>query len=55
MKIQETDEIAIVTECLLNQITELLDDQGTKISGEPRVKLGIAESNLYKILQLLKQ
>ncbi len=44
----------MLTNLLLEQITDVLDSEGTKINGELRCKLGIAESNLYKISKLLK-
>ena len=54
MKLFEKDEMLILTECLLKQITQVLDSRGTVINGELRCKPGIAESNLYKIAELLK-
>lgn len=54
MKTFEQEEMIIVSKCLLRQITEMLDREGTKIGGELRSKLGAAESNLFKIIQLLE-
>ena len=54
MKTFEKDEMIITAESLLNQITKVLDAECQEIDGQLRVKLGLAELNLYKIIQLLK-
>ena len=54
MKPYKKDVILMLSDLLLQQITEVLDSEGTKIKGELRSKLGIAESNLFKIKQLLE-
>lgn len=54
MKTFEKDEMIITAESLLNQITKVLDAECQEIDGQLRVKLGFAELNLYKIIQLLK-
>ena len=54
MKSYKKDVILMLSDLLLQQITEVLDSEGTEIEGELRCKLGIAESNLYKISKLLK-
>ncbi len=54
MKSFEKDEMLILTECLLKQITQVLDSRGTVINGELRSKLSYAELNLFKIAKLLK-
>lgn len=45
----------ILADGLLKQITEVLDSEGTLLEGELRCKLGIAESNLFKIVKLLRK
>jgi hypothetical protein len=54
MKSFEKEEMIILTECLLKQITQVLDSRGTVINGELRSKLSYAELNLFKISKLLK-
>lgn len=43
------------TEILLEGYTKLLDEKGDSIGGKLRIKLGIAELNLYKIIELMRE
>lgn len=55
MKRCEKDSLIILTKQLLKEYTRLLDNNCTNIDGELRIKLGIAESNLFKIAELLEK
>lgn len=54
MKHYEINNLIILIDDLQHRITKLLDQNCQEIDGELRVKLGDAESNLYKISSLLK-
>ena len=43
------------TETLLEGYTKLLDERGDSIGGKLRIKLGVAELNLYKIIELMRE
>jgi hypothetical protein len=54
MKLCEIHSLIIQTDSLQREITNILDKEYLDVDGELRVKLGIAESNLYKIVKLLE-
>jgi len=47
--------IISLTEELQQKYTQFLDEEHGNINGELRVKLGIAESKLFKIAKLLRK
>lgn len=49
------DNLIQLTENLLTEYTKLLDEKGSEIEGELRVKLSVAEQNLYKIIELMRE
>lgn len=55
MNSQEISTLLTLTETLLSGYTRLLDENGDSIDGKLRIKLGLAELNLYKIIELLKK
>ena len=55
MKTFEKDEMLVSAENLLKQITKVLDAECQEIDGQLRVKLGLAELNLHKIIQLMRK
>lgn len=54
MKLCEIVTLMYQTNSLQREITRLLDENCSNIDGELRIKLGIAESSLFKITKLLK-
>lgn len=52
---KEISSLIITTECLLCKYTKLLDENPLELKGELRIKLGLAELNLFKIIELLKK
>jgi hypothetical protein len=55
MKYYQINSLIILTEDLLQRYTKFLDESGTEIDDELRVKLGKAESNLFKLINLFKK
>jgi hypothetical protein len=55
MKLCEIHSLIIQTDSLQREITNILDKEYLDVDGELRVKLGIAESNLFKICELLQE
>lgn len=55
MKNCEVETLIIQIDSLQREITKLLDKQYPDVDGELRVKLGIAETNLFKLCKLLKK
>jgi hypothetical protein len=55
VKYYEINHLIILTEDLLHRYTTFLDKSGTEVDNELRVKLGKAESNLFKIIKLLEK
>ena len=47
--------IISLTEELQQKYTQFLDEEHGNINGELRVKMGIAESKLFKIARLLRE
>lgn len=50
-----TKELIELTEDLQKKYTDFLNEEYSTIPGELRVKLGIAESKLFKIAKLMRQ
>lgn len=55
MNIDELNSLLFNSEVLLSKVTKVLDENPQTISGKLRIKLALAELNLYKINQLLRE